>query len=54
MYLEMWTSNRFCQLVEKRLLNFCKFAWIHDFKDVFYFVEKHDLFGTIDFRPISK
>jgi hypothetical protein len=34
-YLKVWAGDRFCQLVEKRLLHLCKFCGIHDFEDVF-------------------
>lgn len=53
-YLEMWTGYRFCELVKYRFLNLCEFRRIHDFEDVFNFVQEHDFLCTIDFWPISE
>ena len=53
-YLEMWTCDRLRKLVEQWLLYFSKFSWIHDLKDVFHFVEKHNLFRAIYFGPVSQ
>ena len=53
-YLEVGTGNRFCELVKQRLLDLCKFGWIHDFKNVFYFIQKHDFLCAVHLRPISK
>jgi hypothetical protein len=41
-------------LVEQGLLDLCKFGRIHDFENVFHFVQEHDLFGTVDLRPVSE
>lgn len=53
-YLKMWTSNRLSQLVEQRLLDFSEFTRIHDLKNVFDLIEKHDFFRTVHFWPISQ
>ena len=53
-YLEMWAGDRFSQLVEKWLLDLGKFVRIHNFEDIFDFVEEHDFLGAVDFRPIAK
>lgn len=53
-HLEMRAGDRFCQLVEERLLNFGELCRIHHLKDVLYFVQEHDLLCAVDFRPISK
>ena len=53
-YLEMWTSYRFSELVKYRFLNLCKFRGVHDFEDIFNFVEEHDFLRTIDFWPVSE
>ena len=51
--LEMRASDGFCELIEKRLLHFGKLSWIHDFEYVFNFIEKHDFFRAVDFRPVA-
>ena len=52
--LEMWASDRFGELMENGLLYFCEFRGIHDFEDIFYFVEEHHFFGAIDLWPVSE
>lgn len=53
-YLEVRASYRFCQLIEKRFLDFHKLGWVHNLKDVFDFVEKHDFFGAVYFGPVAQ
>ena len=53
-YLEMGTGDRLGELMKQRLLNLCEFRRIHDLKDVFDFVQKHDLFGAVDLGPVSE
>lgn len=53
-YLKVGTGYRFCQLIEKRFLDFGEFLRIHDLKDIFDLIQEHHLFGAVDFRPISK
>lgn len=52
--LEMRAGNRFGELVEQRLLDLRKFGRIHYLKNVFDFVQKHDLFRAIDLGPIPE
>lgn len=50
----MGTSDRFRQLIEKRLLDLGKFCGVHDFKYIFDFIQKHDLFRAIYFWPVAE
>lgn len=50
----MRACNRLGQLLEEWLLNFSEFRRVHHLKDVFHFVEVHDLLGTVGFRPVSQ
>ena len=52
--LKVRASDRFGELMEERLLHLGKFGWIHDFKDVLHFIEKHDLLGAVDLGPVAK
>lgn len=52
-YLKVGTCDGLCELIEKWFLDFGKFLRVHDLKDIFHFVQEHDLFSTIDFRPVS-
>ena len=52
--LEMWASDGFCELMENGLLYFSELRRIHDFEDIFYFIEEHDFFGAVDFWPVSE
>ena len=51
-YLEVWTGDRLGQLLEKSCLYFCKFRRIHDFEDVFYLIQEHNLLGAIGLGPV--
>ncbi len=53
-HLKMRTGNRFCQLIEQRLLHFGKFCWIHHFKYVLNFIQEHHFFSTVDLRPVPE
>ena len=53
-YLKMRTRNRLGKLIEQGFLNFGEFIGIHDLKNVFHFIEKHDLFGAVSLWPIAK
>ena len=50
----MWTCDRLRELIEEWLLNLGKLCGIHDFEDIFHFVKEHNLFRTVDFRPVSQ
>lgn len=52
-YLEMWACDRLCELIEQRLLNLGKLCGVHDLENIFHFIQEHDLFSTVDFRPVS-
>ena len=52
-YLKMRAGNRLCQLIEQRFLHLGELGRIHDFENVLYFVQKHDLFGAVDLGPVS-
>ena len=52
--LEVRAGDGFSQLVEQRLLNLSKLSRVHDFKNVLYFVEEHDLLCAVDFGPIAQ
>ena len=51
-YLKMWTCDRFSELMEQRDLNLEKLRRLHDFENIFNFIDKHDFLGTIDLWPI--
>jgi hypothetical protein len=53
-HLKMRAGHGFCQLVEERLLHFGKFCWVHHFKYIFNFVQKHDLFCAVDLWPVPQ
>lgn len=50
----MRASDGLGELVEERFLNLGKLGGVHDFKNVFYFIQEHDFFGAIDLGPISE
>jgi hypothetical protein len=50
----MRTCNRLGQLIEQWLLNLGKLGGIHDFEDVLYLVQEHDLLCTVDLGPVPK
>jgi hypothetical protein len=50
--LKVRTGDTFGELVEERDLDLVEFRRLHDFKDVFDFIDKHDLLGTVDFGPV--
>jgi hypothetical protein len=50
--LKVRTCDAFGELVEERDLDLVKFGRLHDFKDVFNFIDKHDFLGTVDFGPV--
>ncbi len=52
--LEVRTRHGFGELVEKRLLDLRKLGRVHNLKDVFDLVEKHDLLGAVDLGPIPQ
>jgi hypothetical protein len=52
--LEMRACHGFRELVEQRLLDLGEFGRVHDLKDVFDFVEEHDLLGAIDLGPVPQ
>lgn len=52
--LEVRTGYRSRELTEESVLHFGKLGGVHDFEDVFYLVQEHDLFGTVDFWPVSE
>jgi len=51
--LEVRAGDGFSQLVEQRLLNLSKLSRVHDFKNVLYFVEEHDLLCAVYFGPVA-
>lgn len=53
-HLEMRAGNRLGKLMEKRLLNFGELGGIHDFKNIFHFVQKHDLLGAVNLGPVAQ
>lgn len=53
-HLEVRAGNRLGKLVEQRLLNLGELCGIHDFKNVFHFVQEHDLFGAVDLGPVAQ
>jgi hypothetical protein len=52
-YLEVGTCDGFRKLVEERLLDLCEFRRVHNLKNIFDLVQKHDLLSAIDLRPVS-
>jgi hypothetical protein len=52
--LEMGTGDRLGELMKERLLNLGKLGWIHNFKDVFHFIQEHHLFCAIGLGPVAK
>lgn len=50
----MWTGNRLCQLIEKRLLDFGELGGVHYFKDIFNLIQKHYFFRAVDFGPVPQ
>lgn len=42
------TSN----LSKESTHDFDELNWLHDIHNLFKFIQKHDLFGAVDFRPI--
>lgn len=50
----MRTGNRLGQLIKQRFLYLGKLCRVHDLKNVFYLIEEHDFFRTVDLRPISE
>lgn len=50
----MWARDGLRELIEQRLLDLGKFGGVHDLENIFHLVEKHDLFGTVDFRPVPQ
>ena len=53
-HLKMRAGNRLCQLVKQWFLDLGKLRRIHDLKDVFHLVQKHDFFAAIDLRPVAE
>ena len=52
--MKMRARNRFCELVEQRLLDLGKLSRIHDLKDILDLVEEHDLLGAVDLGPVAE
>lgn len=52
--LEVWTSNRLGELMEKGFLNLGELGWVHDLEDVLNFIEEHDFLRAVDFWPVAK
>lgn len=52
--LEVGAGNRFGELMEERLLNLGELGWVHDLENVFNLIEEHNLFGTVDFGPVTQ
>lgn len=52
--LEVRTSDRFGELMEQWLLDLSKLGRIHNLKNVFHFVEKHDLLGAVNLGPVAQ
>jgi Trm5-related predicted tRNA methylase len=52
--LEVGTSDRLGQLIEKRLLHFRELGGVHNLEDILYLVQEHDLLCAIDFGPITQ
>lgn len=52
--LEVWTGHALCELVEERLLDLGKLGRIHDLKDIFHFVEEHNLLRAVGLRPVTE
>jgi hypothetical protein len=52
--LEMRTRNRFGELIEEWLLDLGKLLWVHDFENIFDFIQEHDFLGAVGFGPVSQ
>lgn len=52
--LEMRACNGLGELMEQGLLDFGKLGGIHNFENVFYFIQEHDFLGAINLRPIAQ